>query len=129
MAERWKWMNGSLATEADKEINSRSAARDWHRAMLSQGLDNDGKPRKAGLSPLGIGAYTPTGNSGKETLTGATGASITGGGVRSITINVAKFQDKTEIHTATLKEGVHEVEELIRDMFLRITNSAASAIH
>jgi hypothetical protein len=53
---------------------------------------------------------------------------IIGCGVRSITINVAKFQDKTEIHTTTMKEGVHEIEEQIRNMFLRIVNSAATAI-
>jgi hypothetical protein len=53
---------------------------------------------------------------------------ITGGGVRSITINVAKFQDKTEIHTMTMKEGVHEIEDQIRNMFLRVVNSAATAM-
>jgi hypothetical protein len=57
---------------------------------------------------------------------GSTPGAISGGGSKNIIVNVAKFQDKTEIHTVGLKEGIPEVEEIIRDMFLRITHSAAT---
>jgi hypothetical protein len=64
------------------------------------------------------------GNAAKETS-----AAISGGGVRSITINVAKFQDKTEIHTANLKEGAADLEKIFEDMFLRVVGSAAIAVN
>ena len=57
-----------------------------------------------------------------------TSAAITGGGVRDIHINIAKFQDKTEIHTASFKESVAEAEDMLKNMFLRIVNSSAAAL-
>ena len=74
------------------------------------------------------GKYHPTGADRASSLAGDTTNSITGGGVRNITINVAKFQDKTEIHSISIKEGVREVEEIMQDMFLRIVNSASAAL-
>ena len=128
MAERWKWMRGLDQTDADKEINQRRDMRQKKMDMLAMGLNRYGHK---GISPIDIatGKYTATGGGNGESVMGeATGKQITGGGVRSITINIAKFQDKTEIHSATLKEGVHEIEEMLRDMYLRVINSTAAAI-
>ena len=118
-----------VPTKADAAIDKLKNKHSWNRAMDLAGLDANGN-KKSGLSPMDIaaGKYTGSGAGGGDVLGAKSGASITGGGVRSITINVAKFQDKTEIHTMGLKEGIHEVEEMIRDMFLRVTNSAATAI-
>ncbi|MCA0428335.1 MAG: phage tail tape measure protein [Bacteroidetes bacterium] len=47
--------------------------------------------------------------------------SISGGGsVKNFTVNIGKFQDKTEIHSANLTEGLDEVEKKQFDMFMRI---------
>ncbi|HVS92456.1 MAG TPA: hypothetical protein VHE59_10505 [Mucilaginibacter sp.] len=101
--------------------------REWHLADDYGGGNNK---TALGLAPLGNDKYTPTGAGAGNTIdAGDTTASITGGGVRSITINVAKFQDKTEIHTTTIKEGAQQVEEIFRDMFLRIVNSGAVALN
>ena len=118
-------------TDADKKITALRNEHTWKRAMFMAGLDEDGKPQKKGASPLDVfgGKYTPAGGADGSVTGSDTASGITGGGVRNITINVAKFQDKTEIHTVGLKEGIQEVEEIIRDMFLRITNSAASAMN
>jgi hypothetical protein len=78
------------------------------------------------------GMYDPkaSGAGGAAATAGAdTAATITGGGVRHITINIPKFQDKTEIHTASFKESVAEAEEMLENMFLRIVNSAATALN
>lgn len=117
-------------TDASKKRNALRLAHDWHTAMDNSGFDDDGKKKK-GMSPAGImgaGAYQFGGGTDGK-LTGETGGSITGGGVRNITININKsFTDKIEVHSVNLKEGLHEVEEMVRDMFLRVTNSAASAM-
>jgi hypothetical protein len=100
-----------------------------------KGLDfSTNHPRK-GLDPLsalsgfGKGGYTPDGaGAGGLGSAGDTSKSITGGGVRNMTIIVQKFQDKTEIHSASFKESVQEVERSLQDMFERIVNSAATAL-
>jgi hypothetical protein len=71
--------------------------------------------------------YQPDSGSGGNTAK-ETSAAIAGGGVRNITIIVQKFQDKTEIHSASFKESVQEVERSLQDMFERIVNSAATAL-
>ena len=116
-------------TDASKKRHALEIQRDWHMAMLSRGLQDDGKtPLGAGV-PGAPGAGGTGGGAGGGTLGGDTTDKITGGGVRNITINVMKpFTDKVEIHSVNLKEGVQEIEEIFRDMFLRITNSAATAM-
>ncbi len=51
---------------------------------------------------------------------------ITGGGKRQthITVNLEKLQDKTEIHTISIDDGIEETEDKLIEMFLRILNSA-----
>lgn len=49
-------------------------------------------------------------------------------GVKNLTINIGKFQDKTEIHTTTLNEGFENFEDKLMEMFLRVANSGGAAI-
>lgn len=55
------------------------------------------------------------------------GTRITGGGSRSIVINVGKFQDQTVINAATVSEGVAEIENKMGEMFLRLLQTANAA--
>jgi hypothetical protein len=122
-----------MSAETSGGFKKRKLALDWewHTAMDYNGLDDNGKPKPKGKSPLDIlgGKYQSDGPGAGGSIAGDTTNSITGGGVRNITINVMKpFTDKVEIHSVNLKEGVQEIEEIFRDMFLRITNSAATAM-
>ncbi len=54
--------------------------------------------------------------------------SISGGGPKSITINLQKLQDKTEIHTTNLTEGATQAENTLLEMLLRVLNGANQAI-
>jgi len=108
-------------------MDNLEARHDLHKKLRAAGKNDDGTPLD-GVTGAGIpGGGAGTGGGG--TLGGDTTDKITGGGVRNITINVMKpFADKVEIHSVNLKEGVQEIEEIFRDMFLRITNSAATAM-
>ena len=118
-------------TGADKKLNALRNNHVWNRAMDLAGKDKDGNANKGKTVFDAFGnKYTPAGaGADGGTIAGDTSAAISGGGVRNITINVAKFQDKTEIHTASFKESVAEAEDMLRQMFLRITNSAATALN
>ncbi len=81
-------------------------------------------------APKGAEAATGPGTPGSLSNSGVPGAAqstsdaITGGGAKNIYINVGKFQDQTVLHTVNMKEGVHEIENLLEDMWLRLLNSA-----
>lgn len=66
-------------------------------------------------------------NKGLKDVIDETTNAIIGGGSKSITIHVGKFQDKTEIHSATVSEGVAEMEDKLAQMFLRILQTANAA--
>lgn len=132
-----------INTEAGAKANILSKLHDAtlgsHRAELNKLFDTkqlkslDFSLKHANLKDdisTGFGKYAP-GLSGTGGSNGAadTAAAITGGGVRTVNIHIAKFQDKTEIHTASFKESVAEAEEMLENMFLRIVNSAATALN
>lgn len=54
--------------------------------------------------------------------------SISGGGPKSVTIQLQKLQDKTEIHTTNLTEGATQAENTLLEMLLRVLNGANQAI-
>jgi hypothetical protein len=58
---------------------------------------------------------------------GAAGTRITGGGSRSIVINLGKFQDQIVINAATVKEGVAEMRDMVAEELLRVLQSANAA--
>ena len=88
----------------------------------------------AAASPAAVGAIAP--GAGGLGVSGAaanspsqdTAGAISGGGTRNITINVAKFQDKTEIHTMNMRESAQELEDMMRDLFIRVTSSASGMV-
>jgi hypothetical protein len=51
---------------------------------------------------------------------------IAGGGPRVINIYITKLVEKIELHAATFKEGLNEVESEVEKTFLRVLNSGAS---
>jgi hypothetical protein len=113
------WNEGQ--DNADKLINADKFARKMaaeQSKMKKKGTD--------GLSPNGTAPGAP-GGSGKD-LDKAAGVSSTVGGSKSntITINIGKMIEKSEIHVNQFKEGVNELEEMVQDALLRIVNSANS---
>ena len=133
----WKALTGD--TDADIRLAKIKADHDqakWDELDAKNGFvqidKKTGKPVKTAPSALdvlmGYKGYNFDGKGGGAAPAGDTSKAISGGGVRNIYINVAKFQDKTEIHTSSFKESVAEVERTLEDMFLRIVNSGASAL-
>lgn len=111
-----------------KFIDNLDAKHDLHKKLRAAGKNDDGTPLDSDPTQNLIGKLG-AGGGGGGVDTGGTTEAITGGGVRNITINVQKpFTDRVEIHSINLREGVQEIEEIFRDMFLRITNSAATAL-
>ncbi|MFS2189814.1 tape measure protein [Mucilaginibacter sp. Mucisp84] len=140
-----KVLTAHITTDADKELDKLKAERKSQQAEnvksvvgsvknIIQQSKNVGLTRSkdsSGKSPVDAftnGKFDTSGSGGSPSSSSGTNSAITGGGVRHITINVAKFQDKTEIHTSTFRESVTEMEDYLKEMFLRITNSAASTV-
>lgn len=50
---------------------------------------------------------------------------VSGGGSKAtnITINLQKLQDKIEVHTMSVKEGVADIEKQVTELLLRVLNS------
>ena len=132
-----------IKTEAGTRADALSKAYDNQRAQhvatlqklfnsnQFKGLDFSLKnPKKTPSISDIVGKYTPDdGAPGGGVPSSASEGSraITGGGVRTININVQKFQDKTEIHTMNLKESAQQIEEMFSEYFLKVLNSAAVA--
>ena len=83
-------------------------------------------------------SVTPTGAApGNAKALGNKGGGATGGGAdaakavasggpRTININGVKFTDKIEIHSATIEEGLSDLENRLMNMFGRILHSGAA---
>ncbi|WAC40585.1 tape measure protein [Pedobacter sp. SL55] len=52
---------------------------------------------------------------------------ISGGGVKNLTITVNKFFDELNIHAASASNGIDDMEQKIKEVFLRVVNSGVSA--
>lgn len=97
-------------------------------------------PVNQGLVAEGMKIITPTvattkkaddplflaGKGKKEKGEGKEARGITGGGPRVININGVKFADKIEIHASSADAGMHDMEDKLEIMYLRILNSGAS---
>jgi TP901 family phage tail tape measure protein len=69
----------------------------------------------------------PPKNSDDKSLD-STMENISGGGsVKNFTVHIAKFQDKTEIHSKNLDEGLSDVERKQFEMFLRVVQGVEAA--
>ncbi len=65
---------------------------------------------------------------GKDNSLNTTMDNISGGGsIKNFTVNIGKFQDKTEIHSKNLTEGLNEVEDKQFAMFMRIVQGVEMA--
>jgi tape measure domain-containing protein len=49
---------------------------------------------------------------------------INGGGARNITITIGKQVETINLHALNVKEGMAEIEEIVKDTFLRVVKSA-----
>ncbi|MDB5029723.1 tape measure protein [Mucilaginibacter sp.] len=107
----------------------------WNRAMDVAGYDNEGKPKGKGLSPMSylsgkfdLKAQSTGGNVPDGVADTAKG--ISGGGVRNLTINIAKQGiDQITIHAATLKEGKEQIQNMFIEMFNQVVNSGNAAVN
>ncbi|MGA0555800.1 tape measure protein [Larkinella sp. VNQ87] len=108
--------NAEKAIAADKLARQLEAQQGKGKKKVSTpGLSANGTAPGAGVSPA-------------KDLDKAAGVSATVGGSKSttITINVNKLIEKSEIHVNHFKEGINELEETIQDAILRALNSANS---
>lgn len=77
--------------------------------------------------PSQIAAAGAKGNAtGAGISTSDVGKAVTSGGPRVININGVRFADKIEVHAATMKESIDELQKELENMFLRVLNSGAS---
>lgn len=53
-------------------------------------------------------------------------AGITGGGPRTITINLGKMVESINLYTGSVEQGLDDMEQRITDVFLRVLNSGAT---
>ncbi|MFC5408006.1 tape measure protein [Larkinella bovis] len=118
LANGW---NEGLAN-AEKKINAEKLA----KTLAAQQAKANKKTGAPGLSANGT-APGASGADGKD-LDKAAGLSSTVGGSKSSTINITinKLIEKSEIHVNHFQEGVEELEETMKDMLLRVLNSANS---
>lgn len=82
--------------------------------------------------------YAPTANQKNNAITGKgsmdmsdlsdTSSKIGSGGARptNINITIGKFQDKIELHTVNMREGMDELQSMIEQRLLAVLNSANS---
>jgi tape measure domain-containing protein len=98
-------LSKAWAKGMDDGINSFNADK------LQQKLDS--------LNPANAGA------GGGGDITNDISENITSGGSRptNITLNLGKLHDNIIIHSATLKEGVDEMEKIVAEALLRVLNS------
>ena len=95
--------------------------------MLPQGVDMGKINVNKFTDIFGAGSETsklPDFSKGKEkTQKGLSG--VAGGGAKAtnITINLQKLQDKIEVHSVNIKEGVKDIEKQLTEMLLRVLNS------
>lgn len=145
-AEARALLKTNIVTSADKSIatldsqyRAKKAENDADYAFNKSGAaallaNNFGLEKRFGgkKSMLDFGKEKLSGliGGGSQDTSGAEAATkgITGGGVRNLTINVAKFFDDLNFNTQTTNEGVQDVESKMIDMFMRVVNSANAAI-
>jgi hypothetical protein len=75
----------------------------------------------------GVSGMTGMNNTGLNTELQTASTGITEGGARptNITINLQKLNEKIEIHTTNIRDGIANIEEQFVEMFLRVLNSSA----
>lgn len=93
------------------------------KAKMLGGKDAVVKSNGSSAYSFSAGAASSDAKKDKEKLAKDVNG-ITGGGTRNTYINLGKFQDSINIHVASAKEGVDQMQEMIENSLLRILNSA-----
>lgn len=108
----------SKITEELGKIGAVKSQRDFY-AMIGYDLTN-------AKTLLGGNATSVTdttgGGGGSSSYTGAAESAM--GGQKTITVNIKSFIETLHLETLNLKEGTDEIEKRLKEMFLRIVNSA-----
>ena len=78
----------------------------------------------------GDGAGGTTDETRGTSLQGAsdTVKGVTGGGSRNITISINKMVETVQVHSATLSEGLNDIEDKVLETLLRVVNSGTSSL-
>ena len=124
-------LGSSLSNKAaNKYVESKIALEKMVKTQVAFLKTNSGLfgSENANVDPFKDGGKSKDGGNNKNLNFDLTETSnnITSGGSRptSITINLQKLQDKIEIHSTNIKEGVQEMETMVTEALLRVLNSA-----
>lgn len=134
-----------IKTDASQEIDKLKKARELQKAgtmaaMAAQTKQIDQSWKQVGLTKSKskgsatdwlTSKFDATAGAGKGAPTGVadTAKGISGGGVRNVTINIAKQGvDQITIHTTNLKEGTAEIEKMFIELFNQVVNSGSSIL-
>lgn len=142
-----KTLTMDIKTNASTEIEKLKRDRAKETADYVNGISNGIKTIQSGWSQVGLKFNKKAASSAMDWMTqkfdpkakgAGTGApegvadtakGISGGGVRNITIQIAKQGiDQITIHTTNLREGKDQIEQMFIDMFNQVVNSGGSMI-
>lgn len=109
-----------------KLIGAMGGPQESKAALVARRAERNG--RLAVVDPASATALGGAGAGGGKSLGKAAGIDATVGGAakKYITVNVKSLIEKSEIHVATLNEGVQDLEAKIIDALLRAVNSATA---
>jgi tape measure domain-containing protein len=142
-----KALTMEIKTDASGEIDRLKKAREEQKASnMAEIAGKTGVINKA-WSQVGLTRSKTAGNGAMDWMTskldftngpGGKGApagvadsakGIAGGGVRNVTINIAKQGvDNITIHTTNLREGAGEIQQLFIELFNQVVNSGGSIL-
>lgn len=125
------WQALTEDNKFDKQINQIRIEHTWKRANDLAGLDPDTGKKKEGVADWLKGKFDPSKIPGGGVPSGVedTAKGIAGGGVRNLTINIAKQGiDNVTIQTTTLTEGVEQIKRQFIEMFNQVVNSGNAIV-
>ncbi|QEM13482.1 tape measure protein [Mucilaginibacter rubeus] len=142
-----KALTMEIKTDASREIDKLRQERAMQKADNLAAYNQNKSAIAAGWSQVGLKFNKKAASSAMDWMTqqfdpkakgAGTGApegvadtakGISGGGVRNITIQIAKQGiDQITIHTTNLREGKDQIEQMFIDMFNQVVNSGGSMI-
>lgn len=97
--------------------------------QIANGKSMIGLKKTADSGSAGVNPITATGAGGDLSITGLDGGAkskadhINSGGQRSIIINIGKQIEKLEVHVMDAKDGVNEIESMVREAMRRVMYS------
>ncbi len=117
-----------LANQKGLLSNNTGIGAQWGKVGLKWHTDASGKETSSGKSPVDIVSGKAATGSMPSSMAD-TNKSISGGGVRNLTINVGNLgTGKIDIHTTTMGEGLENLRRQFEEMFLQVVNSGNAAV-